>query len=509
MLSLIAELDAEGARNGERLHTVQGDFTLTYTQFVIATHRVAWALRRAGIVKGDKIAIWSRNDARMLQAIYGALRCKGVIVPLSARNSVHENILLLRRFECRALMVQKGLTDLRALTQAVPSLALIVPFDPCDGLSAFDEWSSGSAELFPDVFIRADDPAAIFITSGTTGQPKGILHSHFGLAMMAAGYRDVLAAVPGARHLVVGPLTHVAGGIAYATTGMGSTQYIAGSAQPPFILDAIASDRINLMFAPPTLVYALIDEQQRQPRDLSSLKVLLYAGSSISPERLRQAIEMFGDVLLNVYSQSELIYPVSSMSAADHRRIVAGEERLLKSAGRATRQGAVSIMDDGGRHLPPNQAGEIVTRSLGGMMEFLDDPGATATLREYGWHHTGDVGYLDEEGFLFIVDRRKDMIISGGFNVYSAEVESVLLQHQAVADVAVVGVPDPKWGEAVRAFVVPRAGTVLDLGELGQFCKARLGGVKSPKDYIVRSDLPRNSAGKVLKRMLREGGDVE
>ena len=445
----------------------------------------------------------------MLQAIYGALRCKAVFVPLSARNSVPENVLLLRRFGCKALMVQTGLTDLRALTKVVPSLELIVPFDPCNGLNGFDAWSSGSAELFPDLFVRADDPAAIFITSGTTGQPKGILHSHFGLAMMAAGYRDVLAAVPGARHLVVGPLTHVAGGIVYATTGMGSTQYIANSAQPAFILDAVARDGINLMFAPPTLVYALLDEQQRRPRDLSSLKVLLYAGSSISPERLRQAIDVFGDVLLNVYSQSEVIYPVSSMSAADHRRIMAGEERLLKSAGRATRQGTVSIMDDEGKHLPPKQVGEIVTRSLGGMKEFLGDPDATAALRQHGWHHTGDVGYLDDEGFLFIVDRKKDMIITGGFNVYSAEVESVLLQHQAVADAAVVGVPDPKWGEAVRAFVVPRAGAALDLEELGQFCKTLLGSVKSPKDYFVRNDLPRNSAGKVLKRMLREGGDVQ
>jgi acyl-CoA synthetase (AMP-forming)/AMP-acid ligase II len=445
----------------------------------------------------------------MLQAIYGALRSKAVFVPLSARNSEAENVSLVRRFDCKALMVQKGLTDLRALKESAPSLALIVPFDPCDGLSAFDDWSSGSDGLFPDLFIGANDPAAIFITSGTTGQPKGILHSHFGLAMMAAGYRDVLAAAPRARHLVVGPLTHVAGGITYATTGMGSTQYIADSAQPALILDAVARDRINLMFAPPTLVYALLDEQKLRPRDLSSLKVLLYAGSSISPERLSQAIDVFGDILLNVYSQSEVIYPVSSMSAADHRRIMAGEERLLKSAGRATRQGAVSIMDDEGRHLPPNEAGEIVTRSLGGMMEFLGDPAATALLREHGWHHTGDVGYLDDEGFLFIVDRKKDMIISGGFNVYSAEVEGVLLQHRAVADVAVVGVPDPKWGEAVRAFVVPRDGLALDLDELGQFCKSLLGSVKSPKDYIVRSDLPRNSAGKVLKRMLREGGDVK
>ncbi|MDB5514784.1 MAG: O-succinylbenzoic acid--CoA ligase [Tardiphaga sp.] len=508
MLSIVAELDAEAVRHGDRLHTAQGSLTLTYAQFVAATHRVACALRQAGIGEGDRIAIWSRNDARMLQAIYGTLRCKAVIVPLNARNSVPENVSLLQRFGCKALMVQKGLTDLRALSQDVPGLALIVPFDPCDGLSGFDEWSSGSADVFPDLFVRADDPAAIFITSGTTGQPKGILHSHFGLAMMAAGYRDVVTAARGARHLVVAPLTHVAGGIVYATMGVGSTQYIADSAQPASILDTIAGHRIDLLFAPPTLVYALIDEQQRQPRDLSSLKVLMYAGSSISPERLRQAIEVFGDVLLNIYSQSEVIYPISSMSTADHRRIAAGEERLLKSAGRATRQGAVSIMDDGGRHLAPNQAGEIVTRSLGGMKEFLDDPDATATLREHGWHHTGDVGYLDDEGFLFIVDRKKDMIISGGFNVYSAEVESVLLQHQAVADAAVVGVPDPKWGEAVRAFVVPRAGTALDLEELGQFCKTLLGSVKSPKDYIVRNDLPRNSAGKVLKRMLREGGEV-
>jgi fatty-acyl-CoA synthase len=221
---------------------------------------------------------------------------------------------------------------------------------------------------------------------------------------------------------------------------------------------------------------------------------------------LRQAIDVLGDVLVNVYSQSEVIYPISSMSPEDHRRIAAGEERLLKSAGRATPQGVISIMSDDGNHLPPNEVGEIVTRSLGGMMGFLGDREATSSLRRWGWHHTGDVGFLDDEGFLFLVDRKKDMIISGGFNVYSAEVETVLLKHASIAEAAVIGLPDEKWGERVTAVIVPRIGAALDLDEIGQFCRSKLGSVKSPKTFLIRETLPRNSAGKVLKRLLRDQG---
>lgn len=506
MLSLVTELDLEAARLGSATHSVHGAISISYAHFVTLTHQVAWALHRDGVRAGDRVAVWSKNDLRMLQVVYGALRCKAVFVPLNARNSLIENADLLRRFECKALCIQAGVADLGELRRTVPSLQCIVPFDPSPGFVPFAQWL-GPHQPFPDPYYGGDEPAAIFPTSGTTGVPKGVVHSHFSLAVMAHGYREVLQAKRGARHLVVGPLTHVTGGIVYATTKLGVTHYICESTRPGAILDAIERERIDFLFAPPTLVYSLLDEQCAAgviKRDVSSLKTLVYAGSPILPQRLRQAVEVFGDILVNVYSQTEVLYPVSSLSRKDHARIAAGEQKLLKSAGRATDAGALAIMDDQCRLLEPGQAGEIVTRSLAGMKEYFGNPGAVAELREGGWHHTGDAGYLDEAGYLFIVDRKKDMIISGGFNVYPAEVEAVLLQHPDVAEAAVVGRPDPKWGETVQAFVIARPDTAPDVPQLLEHCRARLGSVKAPKEIVVCEQFPRNSNGKVLKRVLRE-----
>ncbi|WP_295549255.1 class I adenylate-forming enzyme family protein [uncultured Pseudacidovorax sp.] len=506
MHSLVVELDAVARADGDRLHSVQGESTLTYSEFAAATHKVAHGLHREGIRPGDAIAVWSRNDVRMLQAIYGALRCKAVFVPLNARNSVAENLALLKRFGCKALFVQAGLVGRDVLARELQALRCVIPLAfQADCGPAFDAWRDlAPAGHYPEPFTNGGDAAAIFPTSGTTGEPKGVQHSHLGMATMARGYRELLRTTSGGKQLVVGPLTHVAGGIVYATTGMGYTQVLLDSTQPGDILDAVERESANLLFAPPTLVYGMLDEQMRSPRALSSLQVLMYAGSAISPARLQQAMQVFGPILMNVYSQSELIYPVTSLTREDHARIAAGDAHLLASAGRATAQGEVSIMDDDGRLLAPGQVGEIVTRSLGGMQCFVGDPAATQAMRAHGWHHTGDVGRLDEEGFLFIVDRKKDMIISGGFNVYSAEVEAVLFEHPAVLEAAVVGVPDPKWGEAVCAVVVARPGQSVEPEMLRTFCREKLGGVKAPKQVILREALPRNAAGKIQKRLLRD-----
>jgi len=506
MQSLVVELDAFARADGARLHSVQGERTFTYSEFVSATHKVAHGLLREGLQPGKAIAVWSRNDVRMLQAIYGALRCKMLFVPLNARNSVAENLILLRRFGCKALFVQAGLIGRDLLASEVPELRCVVPFDAqADCGPAFDVWRNlSNAERFPDQFMSGSDGAAIFPTSGTTGEPKGVQHSHLGMATMASGYRELLKTTSGGKHLVVGPITHVAGGVVYATTGMGCTQTLLDSTQPGDILDAIERESATLLFVPPTLVYGMLDEQLCHPRKLSSLQVLMYAGSAMSPARLQQAMQVFGPILMNVYSQSELIYPVTSLTREDHERIAGGDEHLLASAGRATAQGEVSIMDDEGQQLAQGEVGEIVTRSLGGMQCFIGDPAATDAIRAHGWHHTGDIGRLDEEGFLFIVDRKKDMIISGGFNVYSAEVEAALFEHPAVLEAAVVGVPDPKWGEAVCAVVVVRPGQCLEPEALRSFCREKLGGVKAPKQVILRDSLPRNSAGKILKRKLRD-----
>ncbi|MEJ8824491.1 AMP-binding protein [Variovorax humicola] len=498
-------------RHGASPHTVQDGVTVSYMEFAQLTHRVACGLRAAGVAEGDRVAIWSRNDMRMLQAIYGAWRCGAVVVPLNARNAAEENVDLIRRFGCKVLLAQPDVVGLAELTRAAPELGLIVPFDAWSDLQPYAAWLEKQEAHFPDRYFSAEEPAAIFATSGTTGLPKGVVHTHAGLASMSMGYRNVLDISAGVRHLVVGGMTHVAGGIVYATTGLGATQYISHSTRASDILDRIERDHIDMLFVPPTLIYALLDEQLSSPssrRDLSSLKTLIYAGSSISPARLQQAIEVFGNILVNVYSQTEVLYPITSLSKADHARIATGEEKLLRSAGKPTRTCIVGILDDQMQHVPVGERGEICTRSLSGMLSFFNSPGAVHELRSGGWHHTGDIGVMDEEGFVYIVDRKKDMIVSGGFNVYPAEVETVLSRHADVADSAVVGLPDEKWGERVAAFVVARPGMARDDATLIEHCRSALGSVKAPKEIIWRDELPRNSAGKVLKHILRKEGQT-
>lgn len=506
MQSLIAELEHVARHDATRLHSVQGEERLTFGEFVEATHQVAHALRQSGIMPGDPVAVWSRNDHRMLQVIYGALRSKAMFVPLNARNSVEENLKLLRRFEVRALFFQSGVLD-TSLLKDVSSLRLAVPFDTEPSFEcSFVTWRDSTKDLgrFPDEFISGEDPAAIFPTSGTTGEPRGVVHSHLTLTTMARGYRDVLSLPEAAKHLVVAPVTHVAGGLVYATTGQGCTQYLLASTQSSDILDAIEREQANVIFAPPTLLYGMLDEQQRQPRNIKSLQRFMYAGSPITPGRLKQAMKVFGPILVNVYSQSEVLYPITSLSRDNHSRIADGDEHLLTSCGKPTTQGEVSVMDDEGRHLAAGEIGEIVTRSLAGIKHFLRDEEATLAIRTFGWHHTGDVGRLDEEGFLYIVDRKKDMIISGGFNVYSAEVESVLQEHPSVREAAVIGLPDPKWGETVCAVVVAHPGEYIDIDALRAFCRDKIGAVKAPKVFKLYEALPKNATGKVLKRYLRD-----
>lgn len=508
MLALVSELDAQAARQGAATHSVQDGEAVSYAEFVLQTHRVACGLQKANVLAGDRVAIWSRNDMRMLQAIYGAWRSGAIVVPLNARNAPAENADLIRRFGCKVLFAQPDIIDLPTLRGVAPELRTIVPFDPWEGLTSFGQWLEHQEQEYPDRYFRGDEPAAVFATSGTTGEPKGVVHSHASLAAMAESYREVLDIPPGVRHLVVGGITHVAGGLVYATTGLGAAQYISHSTRPGDILDCIARDRIEMLFVPPTLMYALLDEQLSGPgsrRDLSSLKTLVYAGSSISPTRLEQAIEVFGEVLVNVYSQTEVVYPITSLSKADHGRIARGDAKLLRSAGRPTSAGAVAVMDDKLRLLPPGERGEIVTRSLFGMQGYFGNPAGVEGLRSGGWHHTGDVGVMDDEGYVYIVDRKKDMIITGGFNVYPAEVEAVLSGHEDVAEAAVVGLPHDKWGETVTAFVVPRPGASPDEPRLIEHCRSLLGAVKSPKRIVWCRELPRNSAGKVLKHTLRSG----
>jgi len=253
------------------------------------------------------------------------------------------------------------------------------------------------------------------------------------------------------------------------------------------------------------MIYMLLSHPDVRSRDLSSLRSMLYGAAPMAERKLREALEIFGPILVQLYGQSEALMMCAFMSAEEHVEALTnpGLAQRLFAAGREGPMVRVEIMSDDGGILPPRAQGEIVVRGEIVMDRYFDDPEGTRQAQLYGWHHTGDIGFKDEDGFIYVVDRKKEMIISGGFNIFPREVEQVVMTHPAIQDCAVVGVPHPKWGEAVMAAVELRPGARLDVEQLLAHCRARLGGMKTPKSIAIVDRLPRSSVGKVLRREVR------
>jgi acyl-CoA synthetase (AMP-forming)/AMP-acid ligase II len=298
-------------------------------------------------------------------------------------------------------------------------------------------------------------------------------------------------------NLAAAPMTHTAGFLSIPCTARGGTVIVLARPEPTALLDAIEKYRVTELFLPPTVIYRLLDMPGIETRDFSSLRYLMYGAAPMSVEKLRQALGLFGPIMLQGYGQSE--------APGDH--FVAGKiasDERLSSCGLPSVFNALAIMDDAGSPLPQGRTGEICVRGEIVMRGYYKDPEKTAQTIVNGWLHTGDVGSLDAEGYLHITDRKRDLIISGGFNVYPGEVEQVLWKHPSVLDCAVIGVPDAQWGEAVKAVVELKPGAVVKEQELIAFCKEKLGSVRAPKSVDVVKTLPRSPVGKVLKKDLRE-----
>ena len=301
-------------------------------------------------------------------------------------------------------------------------------------------------------------------------------------------------------YLALAPLTHAAGVLCFPVLALGGEVVVMPAPDLGEFLALVEQHRVTHTFLPPTLIYMLLDHARLAETDTTSLQCLWYGAAPMSASRLEEALTKIGPVMGQLFGQSEAPMMISTLAPAEHFRddgsVATGR---LSSAGRPTPLTTVAIMDDAGHLLGPGERGEIVARGPLVMAGYYKNPLASAEAARYGWHHTGDIGYLDEDNFLFIVDRAKDMIITGGFNVYSAEVEQVLLAHPAVQDCAVIGLPDEKWGERVTAVVQLRAGQAVTEDEIRAFVKDRLGSVKAPKQVEVWPDLPRSKVGKVLK----------
>jgi fatty-acyl-CoA synthase len=482
--------------------------TRTYADVQRLSWLVGRALAASGIRPGDKVAILSGNDPVAFGCVFGISRAGAVWCPVNPRNEAAENRELLDLFDCRALIFAPAFGPLVAkIAAGLPKLETLVCLEAGDGdggvsgAVGFGAWVAGHGDG-PWQADPVDDVVMIAGTGGTTGRPKGVqltgrnIEAMTALTLMSYPFDQTGRPV----YLALAPLTHAAGVLCFPVLTLGGEVVIMPAPDLGEFLTLIGRHRVTHAFLPPTLIYLLLDHPALPAADLSSLQCLWYGAAPMSADRLEQAIGAFGPVMGQLFGQTEAPMMISTLAPAQHFHADGSLAReRLTSAGRPTPLTTVAIMTPDGAVLRPGQRGEIVVRGPLVTPGYYKDPAATREASRYGWHHTGDIGYLDEDNYLYIVDRLKDMIITGGFNVYSAEVEQALLAHPAILDCAVVGLPDPKWGERVTAIVQLHPGQEVALDEVARFVRDRLGGVKAPKQVEIWPDLPRSRVGKVLK----------
>ncbi len=539
-MRLIDYLDKGASLGGAAPCLTAAGRTLTYHDVQQLSWQIARALDRSGVRPGDKVAILSANDPVAFSCVFGISRAGAVWCPVNPRNEAAENRDLLDFFDCTCLIFQAAFAPLVAkIVPDLPKLSTLVcldgdprtPESPQSpetpenrgtaqsqagvpavlGSVPFPSWLAG---LSPGPWQAepVDDIGMLVGTGGTTGRPKGVMLTGHNIEAMSALTLMSYPFSPRPRYLALAPLTHAAGVLCFPVMTLGGQIVIMGQPDLAEFLSLVERHRITHTFLPPTLIYMLLDAHGLATADLSSLQCLWYGAAPMSASRLEEALERIGPVLGQLFGQSEAPMMISTMAPADHFHADGSLAReRLSSAGRPTPLTLVAIMDDEGNLLGPGQRGEIVARGPLVMAGYYKNPQASEEAARYGWHHTGDIGYLDDDNYLFIVDRAKDMIITGGFNVYSAEVEQVLLAHPAVQDCAVIGLPDEKWGERVTAVVQLRPGRAVTQDEVRSFVRERLGSVKAPKQVEVWPDLPRSKVGKILKTEVKaqlraEGG---
>jgi acyl-CoA synthetase (AMP-forming)/AMP-acid ligase II len=487
----------------DAINSVYRDRALTHRQVRDRVARIAGGLRARGVRTDSRVGLLSLNTDTFFHTCLAIAWADAVVVPLNTRWSVKEMSYALNEADVEVLLADDpflGLAD--QLRDAVPGLREIVGIGDApvpDGLTPLADLLA--ADPVEDAHRQGAELAGIFYTGGTTGLPKGVMLSHRGIFVSALGSLTALARIPrGGGNLLVAPAFHMAG-FAIWVQGMllQMTAVPLPGFDPPGVLKAIEDHRIKQALLVPTMIQMLVDHPEAQRHDLSSMESLIYGASPISEAVLDRARKVFtGTAFTQAYGMTELSPTTTILTDADHDDPV-----LRRSAGRAAPYARVKIVDENGDEVPRGTVGEIVAAGDHVMLGYWKQPEATAEAVRAGWMHTGDGGYMDERGYVYVVDRIKDMIISGGENVYSIEVENVVARHPAIAQVAVIGVPDEIWGERVHAVVTLAPGSALDLDELRDFCKQEIAGYKAPRSLEIVEQLPLSGAGKILKRTLR------
>ena len=473
---------------------------LSYQQLEQRIMSYAATLATLGLKKGDGLAQLASNRADAFVVMAAALLHGIKYTPLHPLGSLEDQIYILVDADINALVIDVPVFAERGVALAERSeVDHVLTLGPADFGSDLTELAKGQSSDAILPAAQADDIAWVSYTGGTTGQPKGVMMSHQCMASTALISLGEWQWPENIRYLASSPISHAAGFLLAPTFLTGGTSYLIPGFEPNLFLDMVEKYKVNTVFCVPTMLYVLMDSPRTQEVDTSCLETIIYASAPMSPTRLKEALEMFGPIFYQCYGQTESIH-LSTLRKEDHD--LSKPERLA-SCGRPPAGMTMELLDEDGKVVAQGQVGEVCVRGPSVMNGYLNKPIETAEALKGDWLHTGDLAYRDEEGFYYLVDRAKDMIISGGFNVYPKEIEDVLTAHPAVSLAAVIGIPDEKWGEAVMAVVVLKEGADVEKDELIALVKDKKGAVQAPKKVEFVDQLPLTGLGKLDKKELR------
>lgn len=479
---------------------VGDDVTLSYEALARHSARIARLFAARGLARQDVVAFLVGNRAEAVAAIIAAQLAGLKAVSLHPMAAQADHAFVLEDAGVQALVVDNARFAERARALAASSRLQVLPLD--DG--EFGPGLTRAAAEFDDApVIPGDDPTEISklsYTGGTTGRSKGILHTHRTTVTMLQYMLATYEWPAQVRYLVTTPISHASGSLFLPTLLRGGTIYLCDKFSPADFLRRVAEHRINLTFLVPTQIYGLLDCDGLDTADLSSLELVLYGAAPIAPVRLADALRRIGPVFGQIYGQAEAPMCISYLSPRDHDP---DHPARLRSCGKVIAGNQVRLLDTQMREVAPGEVGELCVRGPLVMEGYLNRPEEDARVFAGDWLHTGDMARCDSEGFLYLVDRAKDMIISGGFNVYPSEVEHCLALHPAIAMSAVIGVPDPKWGEAVTAVVVARPGAELTEADVIAHVTRHKGVVNAPKLVVFADALPLTALGKIDRKAIR------
>lgn len=465
-------------------------------------NQLAHALIQAGVACGDRVAVQAWNRIELVEAEVACYKVACVKVPVNARLSIDEALHMLRDSGAKVLVADgEHAQAVSARRAEVPTLQRVVDID-----ADYEAWIASQPATPVQVPTQGDDVAVLHYTSGSSGVLKAAMQT-FGnrLAMLRKFLMSPMRrALPGDLQAHVGPITHASGMNLMYLMYCGAASLLLGRFEETELLQAIQRERVTRLFMVPTMINRIVNHPQVKDYDLSSLRLVLYGAAPMAPALVEKAIALFGPILVQGYGAGETNSMVTLLTEQDHVDALAHNPQRLASCGRCYGETEVRVVNDAGQDVGPGEVGEIIVRGEDIMKGYWNAPELTAEAIVDGYYRTGDLAMVDDESYIYIVDRKKEMIICGGFNIYPAEIEQVLFAHPAIYEAAAVGIPDEEWGEQIKAVVVLKPGHTASPDNILDFCAQRLPGFKRPRSVDFTHELPKNPNGKIVRRLVRE-----